>query len=604
MTRSPGTSASSETDSGLGEAELGSPAQAPAGGNENGIGQGGGSERPPLRLLTCGSAETGKSTLISRLLGGQNSTERRDFVVADMVRREHDTSNLVAGASNSDVALLLIDARTGMPSQTRRHALIASVLGIRRMVLAVNKMDLVGFEQAAFDETAIAFTSFARELGCKTFAVFPISAREGDNVCSRSERTPWYAGPCVLEYLQGLKVDGDGKPLRVPVQRVDAAKSGVRGIAGTIASGSVAVGDAVAVVPSGNVSQVRTLACAGMAVQFARAGDAVLVTLDSETEASVGDMLVAPRARPQVADQFAAHLVWLSRDKLLPGRSYLIKLNCNTLPATVTDLKYQLDLNTLARIAAKTLAIDEVGVCNLAVARPVPFDSYDENRTTGAFILLDRYSNETVAAGVIDFALRRATNIHYQEITVGKAARSELMQHRPAVLWFTGLSGAGKSTIANCVESGLHARGVHTIMLDGDNIRHGLNKDLGFTEVDRVENIRRIGEVAKLMTEAGLIVLCAFISPFRAERRMVRELLPPGEFVEIFVDTPLEECIARDAKGLYRRALAGEIKNFTGVDQPYEVPESADLRLPGDRERPDALAERVIEHLLRRQILH
>jgi bifunctional enzyme CysN/CysC len=587
----------------LGEAELDSPAQAPAGGNESGIEQRGRSEQPPLRLLICGSAETGKSTLINRLLGRQNLTERRAFVVADMLRHEHDTSNLVAGASNADVALLLIDARTGMPSQTRRHALIASVLGIRRMVLAVNKMDLVGFEQAAFDAMAIAFTSFARELGCKTFAVFPISAREGDNVCSRSERPPWYAGPCLLEYLQDLKVDGDGKPLRIPVQRVDAAKSGVRGMAGAIASGSVSVGDAVAVVPSGNVSQVKTLACAGTEVQSARAGDAVLVTLGSEIEASAGDMLVAPRARPQVADQFAAHLVWLSHNKLLPGRSYLIKLNCNTLPATITDLKYRLDLNTLARIAAKTLAIDEVGVCNLAVARPVPFDSYDENRSTGAFILLDRYSNETVAAGVIDFALRRATNIHHQEITVGKAARSELMQHRPAVLWFTGLSGAGKSTIANCVESGLHARGVHTIMLDGDNIRHGLNKDLGFTEVDRVENIRRIGEVAKLMTEGGLIVLCAFISPFRAERRMVRELLPPDEFIEIFVDTPLQECIARDAKGLYRRALAGEIKNFTGVDQPYEVPERADLRLPGDRERPDALAERVIEHLLRRQIL-
>jgi bifunctional enzyme CysN/CysC len=294
----------------------------------------------------------------------------------------------------------------------------------------------------------------------------------------------------------------------------------------------------------------------------------------------------------------------MSDDRLLPGRSYLIDINGNTLAATVTELKYQLDADTLAHIAAKTLARNEVGICNLALARPVPFDPHAENRATGAFILTDRYSNETVGAGIIDFVLRRATNVHHQEITVSKAARSELMDHRPAVLWFTGLSGAGKSTLANCVEAGLHARGVHTVMLDGDNIRHGLNKDLGFTEADRVENIRRIGEVAKLMTEGGLIVLCAFISPFRAERRMVRELVPDGEFVEIFVDTPIEECIARDAKGLYRRALAGEIKNFTGVDQPYEVPENPDLRLPGDRERPDALAARVIEHLLRRGILN
>jgi bifunctional enzyme CysN/CysC len=352
------------------------------------------------------------------------------------------------------------------------------------------------------------------------------------------------------------------------------------------------------------VSKINAISCAGVEVDHAHAGDAVIVTLADEIDVASGDMLAGARARPHVADQFAAHVAWMSQHNLLPGRSYLMKINANTLPATITDLKYRLDINTLARIAAKTLALDEVGVCNLAVGRPIPFDSYAENRTTGAFILIDRYSNETVAAGMIDFALRRATNIHYQQLTVSKAARSEMMQHRPAVVWFTGLSGAGKSTIANRVEFLLHARGVHTVMLDGDNVRHALSKDLGFTEADRVENIRRIGEVAKLMTDAGLVVLCAFISPFRAERRMVRELLPPGEFIEIFVDTPIEQCMARDAKGLYRRALAGDIKNFTGVDQPYEVPESPDLHLLAGGEEPDALAQRVIQHLLTCQIVN
>jgi bifunctional enzyme CysN/CysC len=410
----------------------------------------------------------------------------------------------------------------------------------------------------------------------------------------------------VLEHLQSHDPldDSAGKPLRIWVQSVAGSKPGFPGLAGTIASGTARVGDDIAVLPSGQTSRIRALSCGDREVEAAQPGDAVVVTLSDQVDVAGADMLVAPRARPQVADQFAAHLVWMSDDRLLPGRSYLIDINGNTLAATVTELKYQLDADTLAHIAAKTLARNEVGICNLALARPVPFDPHAENRATGAFILTDRYSNETVGAGIIDFVLRRATNVHHQEITVSKAARSELMDHRPAVLWFTGLSGAGKSTLANCVEAGLHARGVHTVMLDGDNIRHGLNKDLGFTEADRVENIRRIGEVAKLMTEGGLIVLCAFISPFRAERRMVRELVPDGEFVEIFVDTPIEECIARDAKGLYRRALAGEIKNFTGVDQPYEVPENPDLRLPGDRERPDALAARVIEHLLRRGILN
>jgi bifunctional enzyme CysN/CysC len=585
----------------------------------------------PLRLLTCGSLGDGKSTLIRRLLSEQDlvvenhvahplehaqgvaidvahrcfSTERRAFVIADAPGNEQDIRAMANAAVNSDVAILLVDAHRGILDQTLRHGMIASVLGIRHMLLAVNKMDLAEFEERVFERIAATFTRFARELGLQTVQIIPIAAREGDNVCARSERMRWYAGPSLLSYLEGLDVDDDAnsKPFRMPVQSADRCGSDFRRLTGTIASGSARVRDELAVLPSGETTRIQTLACGGVAVDSAQAGNAVVVTLADDIDASPGDMLVAPRARPQLANQFAAHLVWTSRDRLLPGRSYLIKINCNTLPATVTELKYLLDMNTLARIAAKTLALNEVGVCNLAVARPIPFDSCAENRATGAFILLDRYSNETVAVGIIDFALRRATNIHHQQIVISKAARSELKKHQPAVLWFTGLSGAGKSTLANCVEAGLHARGAHTLILDGDNVRHALSKDLGFTEADRVENIRRIGEVAKLMTEAGLIVLCAFISPFRAERRMVRELLPAGEFIEIFVDTPIEECIARDAKGLYRRAFAGEIKNFTGVDQPYEVPENADLHLQAHRQAPDALAERVIQHLLRRKIL-
>ena len=591
---------------------------------------------PALHLLTCGAAGDGKSTLIGQLLHEQHlkdaasnlallpdglgaerehglshvahqiTTDRRAFIVADTSAYEQVMRNMAAGAPNVDVALLLVDARRGVLDDTRRHAIVASLLGTKHTVLAVNKMDLVGYDQDLFERLAATFTSFARELGFKDVAAIPISAREGDNVSLRSGRTPWYDGPSLLDYLEQIEVEDDrqGKPLRIPVQCVTSTHSDFGGFAGTIASGSACVGDEIAVLPSGQVSKINAISCAGVEVDHAHAGDAVIVTLADEIDVASGDMLAGARARPHVADQFAAHVAWMSQHNLLPGRSYLMKINANTLPATITDLKYRLDINTLARIAAKTLALDEVGVCNLAVGRPIPFDSYAENRTTGAFILIDRYSNETVAAGMIDFALRRATNIHYQQLTVSKAARSEMMQHRPAVVWFTGLSGAGKSTIANRVEFLLHARGVHTVMLDGDNVRHALSKDLGFTEADRVENIRRIGEVAKLMTDAGLVVLCAFISPFRAERRMVRELLPPDEFIEIFVDTPIEQCMARDAKGLYRRALAGDIKNFTGVDQPYEVPESPDLHLLAGGEEPDALAQRVIQHLLTCQIVN
>ncbi len=512
---------------------------------------------------------------------------------------------MATGASNSELAVLLVDARKGLLAQTRRHAIIASLLGIRYVVLAVNKIDLVGFDRAVFDEIAQGFRAFASELGFKDIACIPISARYGDNVSGASTRTPWYSGPPLLDYLETVDVEDDraAKPFRMPVQWVNRPNSDFRGFAGTIASGSIKPGDEIAILPSGQTSRIKRLIGARGDLTQADAGDAVTITLADEIDVARGDMFAGARERPQVADQFAAHLVWMSADRLLPERSYLMKINNCTLAATVTDLKHQIDVNSFAKLAAKTLALNEIGVCNLSVARAVAFDPYADNRDTGAFILIDRYSNETVAAGMIDFALRRATNIHQQTITVSKAERTGLMHHKPVVLWFTGLSGAGKSTIANLVEAGLHARGAHTLMLDGDNIRHGLNRDLGFTEADRVENIRRIGEVAKLMTDAGLIVLCSFISPFRAERRMVRELVEEGEFIEIFVDTPLAECIARDPKGLYKRALAGEIKNFTGVDQPYEAPENAEIRLDAGRKDADTLAHEVIEELAGRKIV-
>jgi len=610
--------------------------------------------RPALRFLTCGSVDDGKSTLIGRLLYEQNlifddhlaalerdsrkhgtngaavdfallldgletereqgitidvayryfSTPRRAFVVADTPGHEQYTRNMATGASNADLAVLLVDARKGLLAQTRRHAIIASLLGIRYVVLAVNKIDLVGYDEAVFTGIANAFADFASGLGFKEIRAIPISARDGDNVSAPSIHTPWYRGPDLLDYLETVDVEDDRaeQPFRMPVQWVNRPNLDFRGFAGTIAGGTLRVGDEIAVLPSGQTSTVRSIISGGVEVDDAEAGDAVTVTLADEIDIARGDMLAGLRERPQVADQFAAHLVWMSPEPLLPGRTYLMKLNHATLAATVTELKHKLDVNTLNKLAAKALTFNEVAVCNLSIARPVAFDAYADNRETGAFILIDRYSNETVAAGTIDFALRRATNVHLQNITVGKAARSELMHQKPAVLWFTGLSGAGKSTVANLVEAGLHARGIHTIMLDGDNVRHGLNKDLGFTETDRVENIRRIGEVAKLMTDAGLIVLCSFISPFRAERQMVRERLPEGEFIEIFVDTPLDTCIARDPKGLYRRAQAGEIKNFTGIDQPYEAPERPELHLRAGEDSAEALAVRVIDELVRRKL--
>ncbi len=609
----------------------------------------------PLRFLTCGSVDDGKSTLIGRLLHEQNlifgdhaealardsqkhgttgdevdyallldgleaereqgitidvayryfSTARRAFIVADSPGHEQYTRNMATAASNAELAVLLVDARKGLLVQTRRHALIASLLGIRHAVLAVNKIDLVGYDRTVFETIAADFVRFAGSLGFKAITCIPISARGGDNVSSRSARTPWYTGPHLMEHLETVETD-DARaagPLRLPVQWVNRPDADFRGFCGTIVSGQLKPGDAVVVLPSGRETRIHRVLSGDGDTDMAQAGDAVTVTLADEVDVARGDMFVAPRDRPQVADQFAAHVVWMSGDNLLPGRSYLMQINHNTLPATVTEIKHRIDVDTQAKLAVKSLVLNEIGVCNLSVARPVAFDAYADNCDTGAFILVDRFSNETVAAGMIDFALRRATNIHHHDHMVSKAVRVALKPHRPAVLWFTGLSGSGKSTVANLVEAELNARGAHTVLLDGDNVRHGLNKDLGFTEADRVENIRRVGEVAKLMTEAGLIVLCSFISPFHAERDMVRELLDDGEFIEIFVDTPLDECIARDPKGLYRRALAGEIKNFTGINAPYEAPKNPELHLETAKASADLLAQNVIDELARRGIV-
>ena len=610
---------------------------------------------PTLRFLTCGSVDDGKSTLIGRLLYEQNSifddqlsalerdsrrhgtvgddidfallvdgleaereqgitidvayryfaTPRRSFIVADTPGHEQYTRNMATGASNAELAILLVDARKGLLTQTRRHAYIVSLLGIRHVILAVNKIDLVGYDQAVFDGIRAAFAAFAAPLGFTTVTPIPVSARFGDNMSAASDNMPWYRGPTLLEQLETADVEEDraGQPFRLPVQWINRPDLDFRGICGTVASGRVAVGDGIVVAGSGRATTVARVLGPDGDVEAATAGEAVTLTFADEIDVIRGDVLALPAERPVVADQFAAHLIWMSDTALLPGRSYLMKVASRTLPATVTELKHRIDVNTLDQRAAKTLSLNEIGLCNIATSVPIAFDPYRDNKDTGAFILIDRATNATAGAGLIDFALRRATNIHRQDLAVSREARAALNHQKPAILWFTGLSGAGKSTVANLVESKLLARGVHTVMLDGDNVRHGLNRDLGFTDADRVENIRRVGEVARLMTDAGLVVLCSFISPFAAERRLVRELVPEGEFLEIFVDAPLDACIARDPKGLYRRALAGEIKNFTGIDQAYERPEAPEMRLDAGGHTTDALADEVVHALQARGVI-
>ena len=599
-----------------------------------------------LRFITCGSVDDGKSTLIGRLLydaklifedqlanlgrvGTANgkeldlallldgleaereqgitidvayryfATAKRKFVVADTPGHEEYTRNMVTGASTADLAVVLIDSRRGILPQTRRHSYIASLLGIRHTVLAINKIDLVDFRQQVFDDIVADYNVFAEDLGFTCIQPIPMSASLGDNVIRLSERTPWYRGPALLDYLETvelapLELD---KPLRFPVQLVMRPNANFRGYAGQVASGRVSVGDAVLVAKSGQCSSVKSIVTQDGNLTSAEEGEAVTLVLSDEVDASRGDMLVSPTARPFVADQFQANVVWFDGSSMKPGRSYILRTENDSVSATVTALKHRVNINSFVREAAKSLRMNEIGVCNISTQSPIAFDAYSENRATGNFIFVDRLTNATVGAGMIDFPLRRADNVHWQATDVSKNARSAMKNQRPAVLWFTGLSGSGKSTIANALERVLHVRGKHTYLLDGDNVRHGLNRDLGFTEEDRVENIRRVAEVAKLMADAGLIVLVSFISPFRDERRMARELMDEGEFLEIFVDTPIEECARRDPKGLYEKAFAGKIANFTGVSSPYEAPNNPDLHLHTVGNEPIALALKIDKFL-------
>ena len=608
-----------------------------------------------LRFLTCGSVDDGKSTLIGRLLydtklifqdqmaalekdsarfgtTGRDldlallvdgleaereqgitidvayrffATDRRSFIVADTPGHEQYTRNMATGASTADLAILLVDARHGIMTQTRRHAYIANLLGVRHLVLAVNKIDLVEFDRARFEAVAAAFAEMAAGFGFASVRAIPISARYGDNVTAASEKLAWYEGPTLLAHLEqvDLGVIDDTAPFRMPVQWVNRPDLDFRGFSGTVAGGTVRPGAAIVVAGSGRESVVQRIVSHDGDLGQAVAGDAVTLTLADEVDISRGDVLAAPGARPEVSDQFAAHIVWMDEAPLLPGRSYLLKIGARTVNATISALKHKVDINSFERLAAKELHLNEIGACNLSLSAPVSFDAYAQNRTMGAFILIDRLNNHTAGAGMIEFGLRRATNIHRQATSVDKQSRAAQNRQKPVLLWFTGLSGSGKSSVSNIVEAALHAQGHRTYLLDGDNVRHGLSRDLGFTDVDRVENIRRVGEVAKLFVDAGMIVLASFISPFRAERRLVRDMLEADEFIEIFVDTPLEVCRARDPKGLYKKAMAGEIANFTGINSPYEPPEHPELLLQGGSTTLESLAERVLDLLRVRGII-
>ena len=605
--------------------------------------------KPLLRFITCGSVDDGKSTLIGRLLyeskrlfddqlaaleadsrrhGTQGEridyallmdglaaereqgitidvayryfdTDRRKFIVADCPGHEQYTRNMATGASTADLAVVLVDARKGLLAQTRRHSYIVSLLGIRHVVLAVNKMDLVGYDPAVYEQIASGYRELATQLGIADVQVIPLSALEGDNLLQRSPNTPWYEGPALLEHLESVQVeDGQARSgLRLPVQWVNRPNQDFRGFAGTVASGVARPGDPVVVLPSARRSSIAQVLGPDGPLERAVAGQAVTLTLADEIDVSRGDLIAAAGDPPAVADQFAAHVLWMSDAPLLPGRPYWLKIGTRTVAASVSEIKHRVDVNTQEQLAAKRLELNEVGYCNLSLEEPVAFAPYAQNRPLGGFILIDRQTSDTVAAGTLDFALRRADNVHWQHLDVDKSARARIKGQVPKVLWFTGLSGAGKSTVANLVDKRLHALGYHTFVLDGDNVRHGLNRDLGFTDEDRVENIRRVAEVARLMADAGLIVLVSFISPFRAERQMARELFAGDEFLEVFVDVPLEVAEARDVKGLYRKARAGLIPNFTGIDSPYEAPERAEVRLAADRDAPEAMVEQVLAAL-------
>lgn len=605
-----------------------------------------------LRFITCGSVDDGKSTLIGRLLydskmifedqlaslesdskvvgtqGGEIdfallvdglaaereqgitidvayrffATDKRKFIVADTPGHEQYTRNMVTGASTADLAVILIDARQGVLTQTRRHSYLVNLLGIKNVVLAVNKMDLVDYSAERFCDIVADYSHFAKQIGMDSFLPIPISGLKGDNIVEKSANMPWYQGPTLLGHLEEAPVSDQQMlehPFRMAVQWVNRPNLDFRGFAGQISAGVVRPGDAIRVLPSGKTTTVKSIVTYDGELEKAVAGQSITLTFADEIDCSRGDVIVQSDEPCEVADQFEATLVWTAEQEMLPGRPYLLKIGTQMVTATVTEPKYEVNVNTLDHLASKTLGLNAIGVVNISTDRPIPFEAYAQNVDLGGFILIDRMTNATVAAGMIHFALRRSQNIHWQALDVNREAHAALKNQKPAVIWFTGLSGSGKSTIANIVEKKLHALGKHTFLLDGDNIRHGLNRDLGFTDADRVENIRRVGEVAKLMADAGLIVLTAFISPFRSERQMVRDLMLPGEFVEVFVDTPLEVAEARDVKGLYKKARSGQLKNFTGIDSPYEQPQQAELTVNTVDLTPEEAAERIVQYVLR-----
>jgi len=604
-----------------------------------------------LRFITCGSVDDGKSTLIGRLLydskmifedqlealqsdskrvgtQGQEidfallvdglaaereqgitidvayrffTTEKRKFIVADCPGHEQYTRNMFTGASTADLAVILIDARKGVLVQTRRHSYLCNLIGIKNIVLAVNKMDLIDYDQARYEAIVADYAAFAEEIGIKTFTAMPISGFKGDNITTNSANMPWYTGKPLIEHLETVEIDNtadQSKPFRLPVQWVNRPNLDFRGFSGLISGGSVKPGDAVRVLPSGKTSVVIKIVTLDGELDEAVAGQSVTVCFADEVDCSRGNVIAAADSPPEVSDQFEATIVWMDDDALHVGRSYWLKLGTQMVSATVQQPKYTINVNTMEHLAAKTLELNAIGVAELATDKPLVFEAYEDSRTLGGFILIDKITNRTVGAGLLHFSLRRAQNVHWQPTDIGREEHAALKNQKPRVLWFTGLSGSGKSTIANEVEKQLHLMNRHTFLLDGDNVRHGLNRDLGFTEADRIENIRRVGEVAKLMADAGLIVLTAFISPFRAERDMVRKMLPEGEFIEIFVDTPLEVAEARDVKGLYKKARSGQLKNFTGIDSPYEAPENPEIRVNTVEMTAAEAAEHIIRKLL------
>ena len=606
-----------------------------------------------LRFITCGSVDDGKSTLIGRMLYDSKmifedqiaqleqdskrvgtrgeeidfallvdglaaereqgitidvayrffTTEKRKFIVADTPGHEQYTRNMVTGASTAELAVILIDARKGVLTQTRRHSYLCHLLGIRHIVLAVNKMDLVDYDQSVFDAITADYTAFARDIGIDAFTAIPISCINGDNITSRSDNTPWFEGPVLMDHLEDVPLGSDvaeDEPFRMAVQWVNRPDQHFRGFAGMINEGVVRPGDPVRVLPSGKTSTVARIVSFDGDMDSATRGQSITLTFDDEVDCSRGQIITAAKAPLEVADQFETVMIWMHEDAMIPGRAYDLKIDSQTVAATVAAPKYEINVNTLDEMAAKTLELNAIGVATVTTDRPIPFAAYADNRSLGGFILIDRMTNATVAAGLINFALRRAHNIHWQATDISREHHAKVKNQKPAVLWMTGLSGSGKSTIANAVEKKLASLGHHTFLLDGDNVRHGLNKDLGFTDADRIENIRRIGEVARLMTDAGLIVITAFISPFRAEREMVRQMMAEGEFIEVFVDTPLDVAEERDVKGLYAKARSGELKNFTGIDSPYEAPENPDIHIDTTSASVEEAAEIIANTLLDR----